>query len=75
MELVTVPKFQLSSLSALKWKFTLNVTVDKVFMWTVSTIFWQRINYSNTHPIFIAYRVWNPGVKHRLSLELRLQLW
>ena len=35
----------------------LTVTVDKVFMWTDSTIVWQWINSTNKHPIFIANRV------------------
>ena len=35
----------------------LTVTVDKVFMWTDSTIVLQWINSINEHPIFIANRV------------------
>ena len=35
----------------------LTVTVDKVFMWTDSTIVLQWINSTNKHPIFIANRV------------------
>ena len=62
MRVMTVPKLELQAalLSArLKREISraLTVTVDKVFMWTDSTIILQWINSTNKHPIFIANRV------------------
>ena len=60
MKVMTVPKLELqAALLAARLKReicrALTVTVDKVFMWTDSTIIW--INLTNKHPIFIANRV------------------
>ena len=62
MKVMTVPKLELqAALPAAHLKKeicrALTVTVDKVFMWTCSTIVLQRINSTNKHPIFIANRV------------------
>ena len=62
MKVMTVPKLELqAALLAARLKReicrALTVTVDKVFMWTDSTIVLQWINSTNKHPIFIADRV------------------
>ena len=62
MKVMTVPKLELqAALLAARLKReicrALTVTVDKVFMWTDSTIVLQWINSTNKHPIFIANRV------------------
>ena len=62
MKVMTVPKLEMqAALLAAKFKkgnlTELTVTVDKLFMWTDSTIFLQWINSTNKHPIFIANRV------------------
>ena len=62
MKVMTVPKLELQAAllaARLKREFcrALTVTVDKVFMWTDSTIVLQWINSLNKHPIFIANRV------------------
>ena len=62
MKVTTVPKLELqAALLAARLKREicreLTVTVDKVFMWTDSTIVLQWINSTNKHPIFIANRV------------------
>ena len=62
MKVMTVPKSELqAALLAARLKRdicrALTVTVDKVFMWTDSTIVLQWINSTNKHPIFIANRV------------------
>ena len=59
---MTVPKSELqAALFAARLKReicrALTVAVDKVFMWTGSTIVLQWINSTNKHPIFIANRV------------------
>ena len=62
MKVMTVPKLELqAALLAARLKReicrALTVFVDKVFMWTDSTIVLQWINSTNKHPIFIANRV------------------
>ena len=62
MKVMTVPKLELkAALLAARLKSeicrALTVTVDKVFMWTDSTIVLQWINSTNKHPIFIENRV------------------
>ena len=62
MKVMTAPKLELqAALLAARLKReicrALTVTVDKVFMWTDSTIVLQWINSTNKHPIFIANRV------------------
>ena len=62
MKVMTVPKLELqAALLAARLKReicrALTVTVDKVFMWTDSTIVLQWINSTNKHPIFIANHV------------------
>ena len=62
MKVMTVPMLELqAALLAARLKReicrALTVTVDKVFMWTDSTIVLQWINSTNKHPIFIANRV------------------
>ena len=62
MKVMRVPTLELqAALLAARLKRelcrALTVTVDKVFMWTDSTIFLQWINSTNKHPIFIANRV------------------
>ena len=62
MKVMTVPKLELqAALFATRLKseicHAVMVTVDKVFMWTDSTIVLQRIKSTNKHPIFIANRV------------------
>ena len=62
MKVMTVPMLELqAALLAASLKreicWALTVTVDKVFMWTDSTIVLQWINSTNKHPIFIANRV------------------
>ena len=62
MKVMTVPKLELrAALLAARLKReicrALTVTVDKVFMWTDSTIVLQWVNSTNKHPIFIANRV------------------
>ena len=62
MKVMTVPKLELQAVllaAHLKREIcrALTVTVDKVFMWTDSTIVLQWINSTNKHPIFIANRV------------------
>ena len=62
MKVMTVPKLELqAALLAARLKReirrALTVTVDKVFMWTDSTIVLQWISSTNKHPIFIANRV------------------
>ena len=62
MKVMTVTKLELqAALLAARLKReicrALTVTVDKVFMWTDSTIVLQWINSTNKHPIFIANRV------------------
>ena len=62
MKVVTVPKLELqAALLAARLKReicrALTFNVDKVFMWTYSTIVLQWINSTNKHPIFIANRV------------------
>ena len=62
MKVRTVPKLELqAALLAARLKRdvcrALTVTVDKVFMWTDSTIVLHWINSTNKHPIFIANRV------------------
>ena len=62
MKVMTVPKLELqAALLAARLKReicqALTVTVDKVFMWTDSTMVLQWINSTNKHPIFIANRV------------------
>ena len=59
MKIMRVPELELqAALLAARLKKeicrALTVTVDKVFMWTVSTIVLQWINSANKHPIFIA---------------------
>ena len=62
MKVLTVPKLKLQAAllgARLKMEIclALRVAVDKVFMWTDSTIVLQWINSNNKHPIFIANRV------------------
>ena len=62
IKVVTVPKLELqAALLAARFKREIcravTVTVDKVFMWTDSTIVLQWINSTNKHPIFIANRL------------------
>ena len=62
MRVMTIPKLekQAALVSALLKREVcraLTVTVDKVFMWTDSTIVLQWINSTNEHPIFIANRI------------------
>ena len=62
MKVMTVTKLELqATLLAARLKReicqSLAVTVDKVIMWTDSTIVLQWINSTNKHPIFIANRV------------------
>ena len=62
MRVMTVPKLKSQAAllaSRLKREIcrALTVTVDKVFMWTDSTIVLHWINSTNKHPIFIANRV------------------
>ena len=62
MKVMTVPKLELQAAllaALLKQEIcrALTVTVDKVFMWTDSTIVLQWINATNKQPIFIANRV------------------
>ena len=62
MKVMTVPKMELqAALLAARLKReicrALTVTVEKVFMWTDSTIVLQWVNSTNKHPIFIANRV------------------
>ena len=62
MKVMTVPKLELKAVFlAARFKReicrVLTVTVDKVFMWTDSTIVLQWINSPNKHPIFVANRV------------------
>ena len=64
MKVMTVPKLKLALQAALlaarlKREIcrALTVTVDKIFMWTDSTIVLQWINSTNKHPIFLANRV------------------
>ena len=58
---MTVPKLELQAallVARLKREicWALTVTVDKIFMWTDSTIVSLWINSTNKHPIFIASR-------------------
>ena len=62
MKVMTVPKLEIqAALLAARLKReicrALTVTVDKVFIWTDSTVVLQWINSTNKHPIFIANRV------------------
>ena len=62
MKIMTVPKLELQAAlpgARLKREIcqALTVTVDKVFMWTYSTIVFQWTNSTNKHQIFIANRV------------------
>ena len=62
MKVMTVPKLELqAALLAARLKReicrALTVDVDKIFMWTDSTIVLHWINSTNKHPIFIANRV------------------
>ena len=62
MKVMTVPKLELqAALLTVRLKReicrALTVTVDKIFMWTDSTIVLQWVNSTNKHPIFIANRV------------------
>ena len=62
MKAMTVPKLEIqTALLAARLKReicrALTVTVDKVFMWTDSTIVLQWKNSTNKNPIFIANRV------------------
>ena len=62
MKVMTVPKLELQATllaARLKRKIcrALTVTVDKVFMWTDSTIVLQWVNSTNKHTFFIANRV------------------
>ena len=62
MKVMTVSKLELqAALLAARLKRemcrALTVTVDKVFMWTDSTIILKWVNSTNKHPIFIANRV------------------
>ena len=62
MNIMTVTKLELqAALLAARLKReicrALTITVDKVFMWSDSTIVLQWINSTNKHPIFIANRV------------------
>ena len=62
MKVITAPNLELqAALLAARLKRDIcrpvTVTVDKVFMWTDSTIVLQWINSTNKHPIFIANRV------------------
>ena len=62
MRVMRVPELELQAAlfaARLKREFcrALMVTVDKVFMWTDSTIVLQSINSTNKQPIFIANRV------------------
>ena len=72
MKVMTVPKLELqAALLAARLKReicrALTVTVDKVFMWTDSTIVLQWINSTNKHPIFIANRV--SGILENTSVD------
>ena len=62
MKVMAVPMLELqAALLAARLKReigrALMITVDKVFMWTESTIVLQWINSTNKHPIFIANRI------------------